>query len=244
MLPSFVWDSSIPYSIPSKQDQAALWNSYRNEYSKRRLTDPRDKTKAIAGIAQILQEIHKDEYLIEVGMFRNTIRHQLAWHLDSWTLRKRDRRTEDIVRTPGIPTWSWASINGPIDEVHMAEVDVEVIDDGNTKALNELRQGILRLHAKIIRTGTIETRLREDWRVDFDNASSDDAFRAEYWFLLLGYDTGLSYSIGLVVTPTSFGSQEWQRIGWFYENFGVNSKNPRTSIWLEPGVKPQAAILR
>jgi hypothetical protein len=148
MLPPSVWGLPIPYSIRSEQDQAVQRNNYVNEFSKRRLTDPRDRTKAIAGIAQVLQDLNKDEYLMEFGAFRNTIRHQLAWHLDTWTLRNWDKRTDDIVRKSGVPTWSWASINGPTDRVYMAEADVEVVDDGSAKALNELREGILKSSCK------------------------------------------------------------------------------------------------
>jgi hypothetical protein len=109
MLPPPVWGLQAPYLAPDRSEQATLWKSYVREFAKRLTTDPLDRINAIAGIGQVLQDAHDDEYLMEVGMFRKSMIFQLGWSLHGFTARNRrarDKKTYNVIRLPGIPTWS------------------------------------------------------------------------------------------------------------------------------------------
>ena len=103
----------------SGEDYHELWVEMVQDYSGRFLTKPTDKLAAIAGIARRLlilahetNRITQDEYY--AGLWGSHLLEQLHWKVVS---------PETARDLPGrrlhndVPTWSWASIEGPIDYI-------------------------------------------------------------------------------------------------------------------------------
>jgi hypothetical protein len=81
------------------------WLENISEYTNRKLSHPRDKLPACAALAETFSKTmgwEATDYL--AGLWENDIQAQLLWY----------RREEiEAERLPG-PTWSWATLNGPI----------------------------------------------------------------------------------------------------------------------------------
>ncbi len=249
MLPPSTWGLPTQDPIPPAREQARMWKNLVKQFAKRELTKPdEDRTRAISGIGNVLADVHGDEYLSEVAMFRKSLLFQIDWRVDGFTARSRSRRaggkTPTVVRIEGLPTWSWASVTGPISSLAMGKMSAEVIDDGSEITANELRSGLLRLRAKVIHGSRVEVGARRDWRVEFDLVEGD-AFDDRHWFAFLGLDSLGQYSVGLVVSLIDgTNPQEWQRVGWFCANCGHDAVRPWSNIWDEKDVAVRDLVLR
>ena len=96
-------DFILNYQNPLFQ-RYCLWERAVQDYSKRSLTFPdKDKLIAISGVARNL--VPEQEYL--AGMWKSILPHQLMWSCprDSTNTRSKSYRA---------PSWSWASIDGPV----------------------------------------------------------------------------------------------------------------------------------
>ena len=96
-------DVILKYHNPLFQ-RYRLWQRAVEDYSKHSLTFPdKDKLIAISGIARSL--VPEQEYL--AGMWKSILPHQLMWEcrLDS---------TSTGSKSYWAPSWSWASIDGPV----------------------------------------------------------------------------------------------------------------------------------
>ena len=87
-----------------------LWSKLVREYSHCTLTKADDKLPAFAGIANLFKDITRDVYL--TGMWRSSLLEQLSW----WV----DQPHTKISTTYRAPSWSWASLDGPIRPHHQA----------------------------------------------------------------------------------------------------------------------------
>lgn len=87
-----------------------LWNNLVREYSNCRLTKASDKLPAFAGIANLFKDVTGDQYL--GGMWRSSLVEQLNWWVDQPRVR--------ISTEYRAPSWSWASLDGPIRPYHQA----------------------------------------------------------------------------------------------------------------------------
>ncbi|KAF2025550.1 hypothetical protein EK21DRAFT_103869 [Setomelanomma holmii] len=86
-----------------------LWALAVWTFSKTTLTNPNDKLIALSGIAKRFACLLNDRYL--VGLWRKNLEHQLVWTTVAST------ETGLVARPPiyRAPTWSWASIDRPVD---------------------------------------------------------------------------------------------------------------------------------
>jgi hypothetical protein len=115
----------------SSSDVALLWTNLVNKYSSCDLTYSSDKLPAIAGVAKRFQQITNDKYL--AGMWRSHLFDMMRWVVRDPRLRLYEYRA---------PSWSWASVDGPIVYPNyiyesLAEVmDIEVA----TKTSDEISQ--------------------------------------------------------------------------------------------------------
>jgi hypothetical protein len=102
--PSIIANSTIP-----------RWRQIVEEYSARRLTRAsEDKLMALQALALEHQRTHGDEYI--AGLWKSNLIEQLMWHIQPEILQeKRATRAKGTTRAP---TWSWASVDGP---VHMGK---------------------------------------------------------------------------------------------------------------------------
>ncbi|KAH9874884.1 hypothetical protein J1614_004371 [Plenodomus biglobosus] len=81
-----------------------LWNRLVKSYSDCIFTKSSDKLLAFSGIAKIFQEVTGDDYL--AGLWRSRLLDGLDWRVyDPWELTSSQYRA---------PSWSWASIDGPL----------------------------------------------------------------------------------------------------------------------------------
>jgi heterokaryon incompatibility protein (HET) len=91
-------------------DIYSKWQSIVEDYSRRTLTKSSDKLPAIAGLAEVAQRTSRDLYA--AGVWISDIPHGLLW--------MHERRKQAYVRKDKFqaPTWSWASVEGPIRHLH------------------------------------------------------------------------------------------------------------------------------
>jgi hypothetical protein len=75
------------------------WPVIVEDYSRRALTKKTDRFPALAGLAGLIQEHTKDEYV--AGMGREDLEDQLAWIC---------RRNVRLDAPSSLPTWSWATL--------------------------------------------------------------------------------------------------------------------------------------
>lgn len=80
------------------------WRSLIEFYSRRKLTDTRDRLKAIAGLAQLIKSKTNDSYV--AGLWLSDLPSQLFWHTKDPSEKRQDKYRA--------PTWSWASVDGQI----------------------------------------------------------------------------------------------------------------------------------
>ncbi|TRX90161.1 hypothetical protein FHL15_008889 [Xylaria flabelliformis] len=111
-----LWEFQEPGHQPMQQrgkmpiHLLRLWNSLVREYSNCKLTEASDKLPAFAGISELFREVTGDQYIC--GMWRSSLLEQLNW----WVDQPRPRVSTDY----RAPSWSWASLDGPIRPHHQA----------------------------------------------------------------------------------------------------------------------------
>ena len=84
-----------------------LWNLIVREYTRMALTFGSDKLPALSGVAKYLQSKLGGTYL--AGLWKENILFQLSWRINA-----RDTLNSRLSEYRA-PTWSWASIDGPIE---------------------------------------------------------------------------------------------------------------------------------
>lgn len=87
------------------------WREVQRSYSWARLTFPKDRAIAIAGIARKFQALLRDEYI--VGMWRRTLLTDLLWHC---TTREPHNHPRALSSQPeyAIPSFSWLSLEAGV----------------------------------------------------------------------------------------------------------------------------------
>jgi len=150
------------------------WNDLVEQYTKCDLTINDDKLVAISGIAKIFHSDLKCEYL--AGLWCHNLvtsllwksRYGIAWRPDQYVA----------------PSWSWASIDGPIKpwrELHVSEPHVsELITilhvrlfPRSADATGQLLDAVMRIRGTIHKGRLAETDLL-DWRTNFRMMSIRD----------------------------------------------------------------------
>ena len=79
------------------------WRYILEDYTNRYLTNPRDKLRAISGVADYFHRLTSDQYL--AGLWKPDLMNELVW------FRAKAPRPRPPNKTP---SWSWASVNGPV----------------------------------------------------------------------------------------------------------------------------------
>ncbi|RTE83590.1 hypothetical protein BHE90_001850 [Fusarium euwallaceae] len=87
------------------QEPVAVWECLVVQYSKTELTYGEDKLVALSGVAKLFQQTFKDRYL--AGMWWSTFPRLLCW-------RRGWEKGATVRPDYRAPSWSWASIDGPI----------------------------------------------------------------------------------------------------------------------------------
>jgi hypothetical protein len=222
-------------------DSGTQWGRILEAYSAREITKPEDRLPALAGIAQMFQQIFPDRYL--AGFWQST----LASHL-SWTTIEKDPPDDDDppdeedLHPADIylgPTWSWVSIFGGIEFLHPESNEFEIKDcsvelHNSNSHFGRVRGGSLTILGTVNCVAQLKFRCRFDHRYDENEyshyilVSDADPVIKEGRLLFLN----LNFSMGLVLVPARDGV--FRRIGTFEDNsinLGKDSYN--TKCWKE-----------
>ncbi|RSL55827.1 hypothetical protein CEP53_006959 [Fusarium sp. AF-6] len=132
----------------------AVWERLIIQYSQTELTYGEDKLVALSGVAKLFQQTFKDRYL--AGMWWSTFPRLLCW--------RRGWEKEATVRPDyRAPSWSWASIDGPIhftaripamfytlllEEYLVEVVDANVVPVGNDE-MAQVQGGRMTVKARL-----------------------------------------------------------------------------------------------
>jgi hypothetical protein len=212
-------------SHPSQNNisSSSLRNSWRilvGEFTKRSLTAPEDKLRAIAGLAEEYQQLMNDTY--HAGLWESELVTELLWRRnslsDSGLLLPRPVKYR-------APSWSWASVDSEvaIRKTAVEPVKFEVIGCTTTLISNfapfgEVSSGILRVYA----------RMRAAW---WDPVAEDffdrdgglrlgkgipDAFEENTSASCAVSALAVSANHGLILIPTETAGDLYRRLGWLY----------------------------
>lgn len=174
----------------------SVWLSIRGDYSRRQLSYAGDKLVAIAAVAEVVGQSYRGRYL--AGMWEEDLVQDLKWVRGDGSLLDAEGEGEGEILshldrrkwrydTYVAPSWSWASVRGPVDDWGFDEhgdadggsseselgfrifrVDVEPMIPGY--AFGALKSGVL----------VVEGRMREFvWRPEDDEENRQcDGFLA------------------------------------------------------------------
>jgi len=84
------------------------WRTIVSHYTRRAITDPRDKLPALSGIAAEFGRLSNDEYL--AGLWKSSLPYSLLWHQTS----RPPPGGSGEISPYRAPSWSWASLDGAI----------------------------------------------------------------------------------------------------------------------------------
>ncbi|PYH67665.1 HET domain-containing protein [Aspergillus vadensis CBS 113365] len=124
-----------------------LWNDLVQRYSCCDLTNPSDKMIAIAGIAELFQDITGDEYV--AGWWKSRLLESLDWRV----FEPQERRSACY----RAPSWSWGSVDGPVTPSGLsasAEFLVSIVDfhvaTGSSGTTDNVLKGYLELRGTVL----------------------------------------------------------------------------------------------
>ena len=142
-----------------------FWRTAVRKYTACNLTMGRDKTIAMWGIAKLMRDAFDEEYA--AGLWDYNLEEQLAWRVADCTLEERPSESRNETKARQMPSWSWASMDGPIElQDRMAEKRVYVVKDHNDRALAfDLKQKRPKPQTGTLRKGSTNLQKRmEDMR--------------------------------------------------------------------------------
>ncbi|KAF9775307.1 hypothetical protein IL306_006602 [Fusarium sp. DS 682] len=140
----------------SQQEAFNLWQGMVCDYSRRSLTDCRDKLPAVSGVAKIMHKHTSSVYL--AGIWKDNITRDILWYNPEPVTE--ETTASDVYLAP---SFSWASISRPVyHDAHINDEDndwhpvVELRDCGTEPAgpdaFGQVKSGYLVLSAPIITT--------------------------------------------------------------------------------------------
>ena len=204
-LPPEVFNHRKP-RLRSCRQQIEVWASIISEYTRRSLTYTEDKLPAIDGIASELKEVWQDEYIY--GMWRKCLVPHLGWQRPYYF------REPNLSRSDRAPSWSWASMNCPVEWdstiVHYPEANVEnIVDDFISSTAKEWVPRELSITGKVLISEAVEPEHTRYWfaRSDLDGTDMNDG---RIFYLLLGRSKR-KHPVGLILIQLDTGV--FRRIG-------------------------------
>jgi hypothetical protein len=128
------------------------WMRLVRKYSGCVFTRPSDKLFAFSGIAKLFQDYTKDVYI--AGMWRSRLPEMMGWHVDA--------PRPALSSAYRAPSWSWASIDGPVQLPSLRNVTYvfQVLDVQFTPGSDptvDVSDAYVRLKAKTIAFQTIRS---------------------------------------------------------------------------------------
>lgn len=151
-----------------------IWYPAVREFSRRSLTFENDKLPAISALATKLQSISGDEYL--AGLWRNDMLRGLLWSTYP---------TVTLVKPPTwrAPSWSWASVNNPINyrrlpgplAIALAEfVKCSITPKHPAAPHGEIKDAVIEINGPIMMPDKAFTNsiMKQDNRISHDNLTT------------------------------------------------------------------------
>jgi hypothetical protein len=199
----FHTEGTIPAPDTDDRKKKSQWQEVVRNYTRRALTDSRDRLNAITGVANEFSELWQDECMF--GSWRSRFVEELAWSVTAGIDDSAHHRLEFA------PTWSWASMHpsvqitpGWLDEV--ADTTLIFLSDCHREAT--IMGTVLTSDQIPIATTVGFYDNSQDWGcMDTDLLECD--VLPQILFLLLGSDDGDMHA--LVLNPAGAGL--YQRIG-------------------------------
>lgn len=131
-----------------------FWGSLIENFTKCRLSFSKDKLPALAGIAKYIQLRTGDQYL--AGLWRSMLSVHICW------LVKHEYKENilQVDKKSGVPTWSWASIDLPVNFYHDHADFIKVLSANVTTnenmPLGSALGGELRLKAIVFEASVLD----------------------------------------------------------------------------------------
>jgi hypothetical protein len=99
---------------PNRNDACfRIWADVVRNYSQTTLTNPTDKLIAISGIAKSFADVTGQTYI--AGLWREGLEYSLLWYQPDQEIYDVDDNLFPQPMTWRAPSWSWASVDGPVD---------------------------------------------------------------------------------------------------------------------------------
>ena len=104
---------ALPAASFGPKECLDIWSEVVRVYTMCNLTKPGDKLIACAGLAKRIAAVSNGKYF--AGLWRHHLEYQLLWEVAANPFPRR-RQIGDTSRPPEYraPSWSWASVDGPI----------------------------------------------------------------------------------------------------------------------------------
>ncbi|RDL41046.1 uncharacterized protein BP5553_01025 [Venustampulla echinocandica] len=231
---NFFTPSNPPSAPPGTQFDTAHfmeWTSLVANYSRRRLTVAADRLPAISGIARYFAQAYMDEYF--AGLWKRQFIEFLTWRRSSRVQPENFSRPASYLA----PSWSWASIEGPIEfqfqngpvlkppkvpGAKLISCTVETVSEH--APLGEVKGGRVILEAQLIPVSASPILQKSGfeggvvyWDEFYPSWELDDEMKQTCWCMLLGEawasSPKSSEAISLVLVPVDGSQDVFRRIG-------------------------------
>jgi hypothetical protein len=169
--------------------QRDIWDQLVRIYTLRTLTDLNDRLEALAGIAAMAASLWNSRYY--AGLWEQDMESQLGWRLDKAEI-------SDDWQLCGIkgPSWSWASVNGPVCNVVQwvrseapggaKIISCEVTPTRHENPFGQVLSGRLTIEAFLIQERYADPSWLVDTCMDSDAKCQNEDDICDLWCLLLG----------------------------------------------------------
>jgi hypothetical protein len=107
---------SIIQSWHADRDMVKIWISLVQKFSKRALSEPNDKLRALSGIATEFHNMSRDDFY--AGIWKSKMTEQLLWH------QVGDDPPRGLPPSYRAPSWSWAAVEGNISFSVSASISI------------------------------------------------------------------------------------------------------------------------
>jgi hypothetical protein len=214
--------SDTEKQIRKKHFVGSMWPEVVELYSRCKLTYSKDKMVAISSLAQHIVSQTNPKYI--VGLWRKGLESQLCW-------RRRDPRRRRHLEYRA-PTWSWASINGWVRHLPVAEAKhyyLRILEVHMTPAgsniLGAISEASMRLESCLFPQVTMDDRKNlhiRGRRIHIQRfLDCMPETEISFWVMPILYhenkDKELAYgAVGLFLRPTGKSPNQYQREGIFY----------------------------
>ncbi|KAI1368519.1 heterokaryon incompatibility protein-domain-containing protein [Xylaria arbuscula] len=183
------FDSILPRgSVP---ELSRLWMDVVSPYSTKELTYAADKLPAIAGIASLFAE--KSLGLYVNGLWTETFLDNLFWEVDWILVNTKHIVVRRLGGSPPIPSWSWASITGPIVQGARSNdgdlpmgLELVTLEPKITGSLTDISTKPLILHGILIEVRIWGGQQNHQAYIDHNRRLSADDIPEQWWFLDVG----------------------------------------------------------